>query len=241
MDRNSYIIYIIDLFEKNNLGHLIDADKAEKLYDLSNLLVETNKVTNLTAITDEKDIILKHFLDSATVSDSFSDQWSVLDVGCGAGFPSLPLAILRPDLKITSIDSTGKKITFVNRAAELLGLSNLKAICTRAEDLVKSDREKFDACTSRAVARLNVLAELCIPFVKVGGLFVAMKSDKGSEEYDEAKKGILTLGCELDNKRALTLADENSTIAREIYCFEKVAHTPTQYPRNYSQITKKPL
>ena len=241
MDRNSYIIYIIDLFEKNGLGHLIDTDKASKLYELSSLLVETNKITNLTAITDEKDIILKHFLDSATVCDSFLEEWSILDVGCGAGFPSLPLAILRPDLKITSIDSTGKKINFVNRAANLLGLSNLKAICTRAEDFAKTDREFFDACTSRAVARLNVLAELCVPFVKLGGLFVAMKSDKGSEEYNEAKKGIITLGCELRNMNELTLADENTVIAREIYCFEKIVHTPMQYPRNYSQIAKKPL
>ncbi len=241
MDRNSYIIYIIDAFEINDIGHLIDVDKAEKLYELSNLLVETNKVTNLTAITDEKDIILKHFLDSATVCDCFLDGWRVLDVGCGAGFPSLPLAILRPDLKITSIDSTGKKINFVNRAAEFLGLTNIEAICIRAEDFAKTDREKFDACTSRAVARLNVLAELCVPFVKVGGLFVAMKSDKGPKEYDEAKNGILTLGCKLDSKKMLTLAAQNSTITREIYCFEKTSRTPLQYPRNYSQITKKPL
>ncbi len=241
MDQNDYINYIINSFEKNGLGHLIDPEKAEKLYKLSNHLVETNKHTNLTAITDEKDIILKHFLDSATVCDCFSDEWSVLDVGCGAGFPSLPLAILRPDLKITSIDSTGKKINFVNSTAENLKLTNIEAFCIRAEDFAKSHREIFDACTSRAVARLNILAELCVPFVKRGGLFVAMKSDKGSEEHNEAENSISTLGCKLAGKKTLELSIENSAISREIYSFEKVSHTPSQYPRNYSQITKKPL
>ena len=241
MERKNYIEYIISAFDKNNLGHLIDQEKAAKIHELYNILVETNKTTNLTAITEEKDAILKHFIDSATVCDHIPENASVLDVGCGAGFPSLPLAILRPDVTITSIDSTGKKINFVNSTASVLGLKNISAICTRAEDFAKSNRESFDICTSRAVARLNVLAELCIPFVKIGGSFVAMKSDKGHEEYTEATKGIKTLGCEHTKTQELSLFLENSSISREIYVFKKTIETPMAYPRNYSQITKKPL
>ena len=241
MDRNNYIEYITEAFECNGLGHLIDSNKASKIYDLYVTLIETNKITNLTAITEEKDAILKHFIDSATVCDHIPSDATVLDVGCGAGFPSLPLAILRPDVKVTSIDSTGKKINFVNATAEQLGLTNIKATCTRAEDFAKNNRESFDICTSRAVARLNVLAELCIPFVRLDGAFVAMKSDKGSEEHTEADKGISTLGCLFEGKQELTLSLENTTILREIYVYRKKKETPKIYPRNYSQITKKPL
>ena len=241
MERNGYIEYIISAFNKNNLGHLINQEKAGTIYDLYNILVETNKITNLTAITEEKDAILKHFIDSATVCDHIPTNATVLDVGCGAGFPSLPLAILRPDVQVTSIDSTGKKINFVNSTASALNLKNISATCIRAEDFAKANQESFDVCTSRAVARLNILSELCIPFIKIGGSFVAMKSDKGSEEYIEAAKGIKTLGCELTSMQESTLSLEESSISREIYVFHKVSKTPTAYPRNYSQITKKPL
>ena len=232
---------MIESFNQNNLGHLIDDEKASKIYDLYIALIETNKITNLTAITEEKDAILKHFIDSATVCDHIPAGATALDVGCGAGFPSLPLAILRPDVQITSIDSTGKKINFVNSAATKLGLTNIKAICTRAEDFAKANRESFDICTSRAVARLNILAELCIPFVKIGGHFVAMKSGKGIEEHAEAIKGITTLGCKFVDKQELNLFVEESSISREIYIYGKEKTTPAIYPRNYSQITKKPL
>ena len=241
MERNNYIEYIISAFGKNNLGHLIDQEKAAKIHELYNILVETNKTTNLTAITEERDAILKHFVDSATVCDYISTNATVLDVGCGAGFPSLPLAILRPDVQVTAIDSTGKKVNYVNSTSEKLGLCNIKAICTRAEDFAKLEREKFDVCTSRAVARLNILAELCIPFVRKGGTFVAMKSDKGSEEYAEASKGIVMLGCAFESKAELVLSLEESVIMREIYVFKKEKSTPSAYPRNYSQITKRPL
>ena len=241
MDRNIYIEYIINAFSNNNLKHLIDKEKANKIFELYTTLVETNKVTNLTAITEEKDAILKHFIDSATVCDHVPVGATVLDVGCGAGFPSLPLAILRPDVSVTSIDSTGKKINFVNSIASVLNLTNIKAICIRAEDFAKAHRESFDVCTSRAVARLNILSELCIPFVKIGGSFVAMKSDRGTEEYTESAKGIETLGCTLAGKQELVLSLEDLSISREIYVFNKEAKTPSLYPRNYSQITKKPL
>ena len=241
MDRTNYTNYLIEAFNKNSLGHLIDQGKAEKIFELYITLVETNRVTNLTAITEEKDAILKHFIDSATVCDHITADATVLDVGCGAGFPSLPLAILRPDVKVTSIDSTGKKINFVNATASRLGLTNIQAIRTRAEDFAKTNREAFDVCTSRAVARLNILSELCIPFIKIGGHFVAMKSDKGIEEHTEAIRGINTLGCKFESKQNLELFLESNSVSREIYVYRKEKSTPSVYPRNYSQITKRPL
>lgn len=241
MECIEYKKYLLDIFEKNGCRDLLDDESACKFYKLSNLLVEANKVTNLTAITDEKEIMLKHFIDSSTVCKHIPQGARVIDVGCGAGFPSLPLAILRSDISVTSLDSTGKKINFVNQAAKDLGLGNLNGICGRAEDYVKNCRETFDVCTGRAVSRMNVLSEICIPFVKVDGLFVAMKSSKGEEEYAEAKNGIVKLGCEFEAREQLTLFDCKEQLSREIYVFRKVKRTPVEYPRNYSQIMKKPL
>lgn len=241
MERQNFIELLYKAFEENGMGDLLDDESSERFYEFAGFLVETNKHTNLTAITDEQGIILKHFVDSAAVSCYIPQGSSVLDVGCGAGFPSVPLAILRGDLAITALDSTGKKINFVLSAKEKLGLDNLNALCTRAEEYAGSARESFDVCTSRAVARLNVLSELCLPFVKVGGLFVAMKSDKGVEEAEEAKDGIKKLGAISFDAHARTLTCGNVAIEREIRIYKKILSTPAQYPRKYSQILKKPL
>lgn len=241
MEKQEYIHFICNVFAENGYGNIIDSDKAGKLYDLSGMLVDANKTTNLTAITDQKAIILKHFLDCATVCEFLPEGASVIDVGCGAGFPSLPIAIIRDDIKVTSIDSTGKKIAFVENMANKLCLANIKAHCCRAEAFVKERRESFDVCTSRAVARLNALSELCLPFVKIGGTFVAMKSEKGSEELSEAKLGIEKLGGKLASKKEIALSLGDDYINRELIVFEKVSATPSAYPRNYSQIIKKPL
>ena len=162
---------LLNAFKQNDLDALIDDGKAALLCEFADILIETNKTTNLTAITSPNEVILKHFVDCASISLHIPSNSSVIDVGCGAGFPSIPLAIVRPDLKITSLDSTGKKVDFVTAAAKTLSLSNITPICGRAEEL-PSLREKFDVCTSRAVARLNVLSELCIPFVRKGGIFL---------------------------------------------------------------------
>ena len=241
MELEQYIEYIKEAFSENGYGDLIDDNKAETFYKLSSLLIETNKVTNLTAITNEEDVIFKHFLDSATVCRHIPDGARIIDVGCGAGFPSLPIAIIRNDVEITSLDSTGKKINFVNSAADHLGLHNVTGICARAEDFVSKARESYDICTGRAVSRLNVLSEICIPFVKIGGSFVAMKSSKGEDEYTEAKNGIEKLGCKYSSSESIELITNGEPLHREIYVFKKEASTPKIYPRNYSQITKKPL
>ena len=241
MERQCFIKLLCKTFEENEMEDLLDDNSAELLYRFAGLLVETNEHTNLTAITDEKGIILKHFADSAAISRYIPQGASVLDVGCGAGFPSVPLAIIRRDLAVTSLDSTGKKIDFVLSAKGKLGIDNLNAVCARAEGYVEQNRETYDVCTSRAVARLNILSELCVPFVKVGGLFVAMKSDKGAEEAAEAEEGIKKLGAISTETRAYRLICEEMAIDREIRIYNKISSTPRQYPRKYSQILKKPL
>ncbi|MBR2335495.1 MAG: 16S rRNA (guanine(527)-N(7))-methyltransferase RsmG [Clostridia bacterium] len=241
MDKNQYISTLLSTFENNGISDLVTAESAEKLYLFSNLLVETNKITNLTAITDEKGIILKHFVDCASISRYIPTNYRLIDVGCGAGFPSLPLAIIRPDIAVVSLDSTGKKIDFVNRAAANLKLDNITAVCARAEEFVTENREMFDVCTSRAVARLNILSELCLPLVKVGGLFIAMKSNKGAEEYAEAQNGITKLGATLKFSKEESFVLESDSIARETYVFKKGRPTPKEFPRKYAQILKKPL
>lgn len=241
MERNEYISYIKSAFEQNSLGDLIDNEKASLFCDLSNLLIETNKITNLTAITDEKEIILKHYIDCAAVSKLIPEDACVIDIGCGAGFPSLPLAICRPDLSVTSLDSTGKKIDFVNMAIAHLGLNKSKAVCARAEEFVSENREVYDACVSRAVARLNMLAELCLPFVRVDGTFIAMKSSKGADELAEAARGVATLGGRHAETVKVEFCLEDQEIQRELQVYVKAKHTPNQYPRKYAQILKKPL
>ena len=158
------------------------------------ILVEWNEKMNLTAITDEEGVYLKHFYDSLTIAFDFdfTDQ-SIVDVGAGAGFPSVPLKIVYPELKITIVDSLTKRITFLNHLFKELNLSNCQAISARAEDYAKDHRQKCDIVMARAVARLNILDELCLPLVKVGGYFLALKGLKATEELEEAGKGIVLL------------------------------------------------
>ena len=232
---------LVEAFELNSLGDLLDSEKVTKFEKLAKLLVDTNKITNLTAITDDDGIILKHFVDCASVVRLIPKDAKVIDVGCGGGFPSLPIAILRDDISVKSLDSTGKKIDFVKYAIDELGLIKSSAVCARAEEFVLGERESCDCCVSRAVARLNVLSELCLPFVKVGGLFVAMKADKGREELDEARSGISKLGGDIKNVAKCKLDYNNDSISRELIVISKGKATPNQYPRKYSQILKKPL
>ncbi len=241
MNRSEITDLIINTFKSNNMGDLINEQKADKLCSLYYALIETNKTTNLTAITDEKGVVLKHFVDSATICKHIPKQSKLIDVGCGAGFPSIPVAILREDVQVTSLDSTGKKINFLNETVKMLELSNIIGVCSRAESYVSEHREIYDVCTSRAVARMNVLAEICVPFVKKDGLFIAMKSNKGNEEIAEARSGLSRLGVVLESTESLQLILEGERIDREIYAFKKAFSTPKEYPRNYSQITKRPL
>ena len=231
------------VFEKNSLSDLLDEQKSKLFYDFTRLLLTTNESLNLTAVKDDDGVILKHLADSLIVARHLPIGASVIDVGCGGGFPTFPLAIARPDLKITALDSTEKKINFVKGAAAELGLSNINAISGRAEDLARgSMRESFDIATARAVAALPVLTELCMPFVKVGGSFCAMKALRADTEIaDTVSSGLFALlGGEATPKiDELTLTDGVSEpLSRAVVSVKKLTRTPPKYPRNYSQIVK---
>lgn len=233
------------IFQENSLDAFISDELIDKFFILTEHMLKVNAVMNLTAITEPCEIILKHYADSLTVSKYIEADKNVIDVGCGAGFPSLPLAIARPDISIIAIDSTDKRIVYVNECASLLGLNNLRAITSRAEDAAMGDmRAKFDYATARAVARLNILAEYCIPLLKVGGVFLPMKAKSGKEELDEAKNAFTTLHCNVMFFDEFTLCDTKSTgdaQSRMIAGIKKSAPTEKIYPRNNSQIKKKPL
>ncbi len=232
----------IDVFDKNGLSRFADENTVRKFYDFAVFLADANEKTNLTAISGAEDTVLKHFADSLVAADMFPVGATVVDVGCGAGFPSIPLAIVRPDLKITPLDSTGKKIDFVCSAARSLGLENLSPVCARAEDFVVEKRESFDVATARAVSRLNVLSELALPLVRVGGRFVAMKAKDGEMELDEAKQGILTLGGSIAKVDKVVLTPiSGEELNRVSILVEKKSETPAKYPRTYAKITKAPL
>ncbi|MBE6692396.1 MAG: 16S rRNA (guanine(527)-N(7))-methyltransferase RsmG [Ruminococcaceae bacterium] len=209
---------------------------------IGNCLAEKNQVMNLTALTDEKGVGLLHFWDSLTLLDTnLFKNASVIDVGCGGGFPSLPLALCSENCVITSNDATAKKLTYVAETAEKAGVNNINTLCGRAEELgvMPEYRESFDIAVARGVARLNVLCEWCMPFVKVGGYFVAMKGEKGKEEADEAKKAISVLGGELVDIMQITVPEFD--YLHTLVVIKKVKQTPKTYPRRNSQIQKKPL
>ncbi|MEO4055368.1 16S rRNA (guanine(527)-N(7))-methyltransferase RsmG [Solibacillus sp. CAU 1738] len=207
------------------------------------LLVEWNEKMNLTAITDLEGVYLKHFYDSISTSFyfDFTKVQSVCDVGAGAGFPSLPIKICFPHLHITIVDSLNKRITFLTHLSEELGLENVSFVHARAEEFGQNAkyREQFDVVTARAVARLSVLSELCVPLAKQGGYFVALKAAAGKEELKDAKKAITTLGTELNEEFSFTLPVEESE--RTLYIFDKVKQTPKKYPRKPGVPNKTPI
>lgn len=227
--------YIIDLFEKAGLA--LSAEKAEKLCNLSEFMLEYNKNVNLTAITEFHDVAEKHFLDSILPFSrlEIEKNSSFIDVGTGAGFPSLPLLIYRSDLKGTLCDSLQKRCVYLEKACEKIGV-NAEIIHARGEELGRVRREKYDFATARAVAALPVLTELCLPFVKVGGRFIALKSV--NEDAEPALNTIKILGGSLEKIEDYTLTNGDS---RRLIIIKKVSQTPCKYPRSFANITKKPL
>lgn len=209
----------------------------QKLEKYKDLLLEYNKHTNLTAIREEKLVYLKHFYDSLTISN-YIKSGSILDIGTGAGFPGMVLAIIRDDLEVTLLDSNNKKIKFLEYLKNELSINNVILIYDRAEHYVKENLEKFDYVTSRAVASLRVLCELAIPALKVGGCFIAMKGNL-DEEFNESLNTIEFLNSKILIRNQFKLPKEFSI--RENLIITKNASVDNRYPRDYDKIVKKPL
>lgn len=247
IEKSKFFAKVCSVFEKNGLEQYISDEILDKFYNLTEIMLETNEKMNITAITDIDAVIERHYADSLLMLSAGIDEGAkILDVGCGGGFPSFPIAIARPDVTVTGLDSTAKKIAYVNETAKKLELSNLTAISARAEELAFESemREKLDVVTARAVASLPILSELCLPFVKVGGKFVALKSKTAEEELQSARRGIEKLGGRIEKveKTALrSLIEGEEDAERTIISVKKVAHTEGKYPRAYAQIKKKPL
>lgn len=231
-----------DIFQKNGLDCFIRDDMMDQFEKLTDIMISTNQVMNITALTTLEKIIPLHYADCVLIEKYIPQNATVLDVGCGGGFPILPLAIVRPDLKISGLDSTDKKIRYVQNTADELGLS-ISTISGRAEDIAKlaNYRDCFDVVVSRAVARLNILDELCLPFVKNGGCFIAMKGSAGQEETDEAINGIQKLGGSVRDLCEYELNTGYETEKRFMIQIQKVNHTPKEFPRSFGAMKKKPL
>ncbi len=234
----------LNIFALNPVLPTPNTEQIEKLFCLTQIMLDVNEKMNLTAITEESAVIMKHYADSVSISDMIPEHASVIDVGCGAGFPTLPLAIFRPDITLLGLDGTAKRIEYVKSTARELGLSNVSAIAGRAEEYAsKPDfREKFDVATARAVAALPILSEICIPFVKLGGKFLAMKAAQGAEEAAISARAIDLCGGKISSQVDVTLTCNGFDFEKRIIVsVDKISQTPAKYPRHYSQISKKPL
>ena len=234
-----------DLMKKacDSVGMEFNEDKYQKFMLYKDLLKEWNEKINLTAITEDEEIVKKHFIDciKAFKADEFKKAKTVIDVGTGAGFPGLPIAIMREDVEVTLLDSLNKRINFLNEVVNKLGLKNVKTIHSRAEDGARKPelREKFDVATSRAVANMAVLSEFCMPYIKVGGHFVALKGPAIEEEIKDGHKAIAVLGGEL--KEIIEVNIEESDLKHNIVEIKKINKCSKVYPRKAGTINKKPI
>ena len=223
----------------------LEQKQIDQFLEYYELLIKWNSFMNLTSITEFSEVIKKHYVDSISLVKAIpglkEKQYSLIDVGTGAGFPGIPLKIVFPELKITLLDSLNKRVQFLNEAICLLNLNHIDAIHGRAEDFAKPGklRESYDICVSRAVANLSVLAEYCIPFVKTGGVFVAYKSGKIQEEMERGKKAVEIFGGEVVNIEKFVLAGTDAE--RELVVVKKVRKTDKRYPRKAGVPGKEPI
>lgn len=239
--------YVITKFQNNMIKFGIELNKRQicQFLNYFELLIHWNSFMNLTAITEFDEVITKHFLDSVSLIKAVPDlslrSEKIIDVGTGAGFPGIPLKITFPDLKITLLDSLNKRVQFLNEVIKVLELSDITAIHGRAEDYAKPEklRESFDICVSRAVANLSTLSEYCLPFVKNGGYFISYKSEKITEEFNNAKEAIRVLGGKYENQIEFILPD--SDIYRNLFIIRKINNTPVKFPRKAGIPSKEPI
>lgn len=237
MDRNT------DRFRRglDKLNINLTDRQLSQFLDYYEFLTETNKVMNLTAITDFEEVIEKHFLDSLSVCQvyEFHQNIRVIDMGTGAGFPGIPLKIAFPEIDLVLVDSLNKRIRFLQEVVDRLSLEHVEALHARAEEIARNKqyREQFDLCVSRAVANLSTLSEYCIPFVKEGGMFISYKSGEIEEETEDAKKAVFLLGGEIQQVYKFELGEQK----RSFVMIEKRKHTPKLYPRKAGMPGKEPL
>lgn len=214
-------------------------DKEKDKFDIYfKEIVDYNEKVNLTAITEKEEVFIKHFYDSCLSQNFILQNAKVVDIGTGAGFPGLPLKIIRPDIDLHLVDSLNKRVTFLNLLKEKLNL-NYFTIHARAEDFCLKYREKFDVCVSRAVAKLNTLAEYCLPLIKVGGRFIAYKGSNIEEELKESKKAIKLLGGKIEVIKTFNLPKDKGE--RNLIVIKKVSSTNTKYPRGKNLPKTKPI
>lgn len=225
--------------ELNILNISMNQQKSEKLLKYMNLLVEWNEKMNLTAITEPNEIIVKHFVDSLSINKFIKNGIKLVDVGTGAGFPGIPIAICREDVEVVLIDSLNKRVNFLNEIINNIKLNNTKTIHGRAEDCGRNVelREMFDVATSRAVAPLNVLVEYLLPFVKIGGVCICMKGPNIKEELENAKKSIKIMGGIIEKIEKI----EINNMERNILIIRKEQNTPKMYPRKAGIPSKNPI
>ncbi len=241
MSNDLFEQFVSDLKQWNITPTDHQLEQFARYYDM---MIETNEVMNLTAITEFTEVLKKHFLDSLSISRETNlaeKEYSLIDIGTGAGFPGIPLKIMFPNLRVTLLDSLNKRVGFLTRVIEELELEDIEAIHGRAEDYakVKTYREQYDFAVSRAVANLSSLSELCIPFVKVGGSFVPYKSEKSSEEIPAAENALKILGGEIKKVDSFELP--GTDLHRDLIYIEKTKSTPGKYPRKAGTPTKEPL
>ena len=228
----------IELLRQGMAEYGLDTASAEGLMTYLDAMLAKNEVMNLTAIRDPEEAVKLHLLDALSLLTDFDFKGkSVIDVGCGAGLPGMPLRIAEPSVNLTLLDATGKKIAFLQECCDAMGLSNVNCLHARAEET--GMRECFDVAVSRAVAQLNVLSELCLPFVRIGGWFCAMKAVASQEEVDTAMSAIKKLGGRLD--RQVDVKIPGTDVVHRLVWIEKIAPTPAAYPRRYAKIKASPL
>ena len=230
---------IIELSKKINVK--IDESMCKQFYQYMKLLLEWNEKINLTAITEENEVIIKHFIDSLTIFKYIEDGETIIDIGTGAGFPGIPLAITKKENKITLVDSLNKRINFLLNVKKELNLNNVEAIHSRIEEIGKNNnyREQYNIVTSRAVAKLNVLLEYMMPLVKVGGMCICMKGSNIDDEIEQSKNALNILGGKVIKIDKMMLP--NTDISRNIILIKKVNETPKQYPRKPGTPAKEPI
>ncbi len=225
--------------EIEKINEPIKEEQIKKFYEYMLLLKDWNEKINLTAITEEKDIIIKHFIDSLTINKYLKDNEKVIDVGTGAGFPGIPIKIINDKINMDLLDSLNKRINFLNEVKEKCEIENINCIHSRIEDFAIKNREKYDVATSRAVAKLAVLLEYLLPVVKKDGICICMKSNKAEEEIKEAQKALEILGGKIEKTEEFLLP--GTDIERTIIIVRKVKNTPEKYPRKAGIPSKKPI